>query len=94
VLYLTKSRIAEKSTEAQQAARTAELEKANTQLCAELDAARSKLAEVEHRERALTSDYEGLKKDFESLCSSHDAVVREKAEVEKTERAKVPGFST
>jgi hypothetical protein len=38
------------------------LEKANAQLCAELDATQTKLVEVEHRERALTFEYEDLKK--------------------------------
>jgi demethoxyubiquinone hydroxylase (CLK1/Coq7/Cat5 family) len=63
-LYFTKSRIAERSVEAHQAACVAELEEANAQLRMELDVVQSKLAEVEHRERALTSEYEDLKKDF------------------------------
>jgi hypothetical protein len=67
-----KSKIVERSAEAQQVAHVAELEKANAQLRAELnaawcklaeaDATQSKLAEVEHHERALTSEYEDLKK--------------------------------
>jgi hypothetical protein len=80
---LTRSRIA---GEVQQAACVEELENANAQLRAELDAAQMKLAEVERRELALTSFYEDLKKDFEDVCSFHAAVVVEKAEVEKTER--------
>jgi hypothetical protein len=71
-----KSRIAGKAIEAQQAARVAELENDNAQLHAELDAARSKLAEVEGRERALTSAYEEVKIDFNDLSSSHDAVLK------------------
>jgi hypothetical protein len=71
-----KSRIAGKAIEAQQAARVAELENDNAQLRAELDAARSKLAEVEGRERALTSAYEEVKIDFNDLSSSHDAVLK------------------
>jgi hypothetical protein len=43
---LTNSWIAEKSTVVQQNARVAELEEANAQLLAELNAARSRLAEV------------------------------------------------
>jgi hypothetical protein len=54
-----------------------------------LDSARSKLAEVEHRERALTSEYEDLKKDFETMRTVYDAVVKEKNEVEETERVKL-----
>jgi hypothetical protein len=38
----------------------AKLEEANAQLLTKLNAARSRLAEVERREQALTSDYEGL----------------------------------
>jgi predicted nuclease with TOPRIM domain len=92
VLRLTKCWIAERSTEAQHAARVAELEKANAQLHIELDYARSKLAEVEHRERALTSEYEDLEKDFESICTAYDVVVMEKAKVEETERVKLQRF--
>jgi hypothetical protein len=54
----------------------AELEEANAQLRAELNAALSRLAEVERREHALTSYYEGLKKDFGDLHSSHVVVVK------------------
>jgi hypothetical protein len=55
----------------------------------ELNIARSRLAEVEHREQALTSNYEDLRKDFDDLRTSHDAVVIEKVDLEKTEREKV-----
>jgi hypothetical protein len=61
---LTKSRIAERLTEAWQVSRIVEMEGANAQLRMELDAARSKLVVVEHHEQALTSENEGLKKDF------------------------------
>jgi hypothetical protein len=47
---LTKSRIAEKSAVVQQNAHVAELEYTNAQLLVELNAARSRLAEVEHHE--------------------------------------------
>jgi hypothetical protein len=57
-LRLMKSRITGKAIEAQQAARIVELENDKAQLRVELDAARSNLAEVEGRERALTSAYE------------------------------------
>jgi hypothetical protein len=50
----------------------------------ELNAAQSRLAEVEHHEKALTSDYEGLRRDFDVLHTSHDGVVKEKADLEKT----------
>jgi chromosome segregation ATPase len=77
---LTKSWIAGKAIEAQRAAHVAELENDNAQLRAELDVARSKLAEVEGRERALTFAYEEVKKDFNDLSSLHDAALKEKAE--------------
>jgi septal ring factor EnvC (AmiA/AmiB activator) len=73
-LHLTKSQIARKE--------------ANAQLRMELNATHSKMAEVEHREQALTSVYEDLKKDFNDVCYSHAAVVKEKNELEKTEREK------
>jgi chromosome segregation ATPase len=73
---LTKSRIAEKSAALQHNARVAELEEANAQLLVELNTARSRVAEVEHREHALTSDYEGLRRDFDDLHTSHDTVVK------------------
>jgi hypothetical protein len=86
---LTKSRIAEKSMVLQQNAHVAELEEANARLLVELNIARSRLAEVEHREQALTSNYEDLRKDFDDLRTSHDAVVIEKVDLEKTECEKV-----
>jgi cell division protein FtsB len=64
-ILLMKSQIVEQSADAQQVARIARLEESNTLLRAELDTARSKLVEVEHHERALTSENEGLKKDLE-----------------------------
>jgi hypothetical protein len=73
----------------QQNAHVAELEEANARLLVELNIARSRLAEVEHREQALTSNYEDLRKDFDDLRTSHDAVVIEKVDLEKTEREKV-----
>jgi chromosome segregation ATPase len=66
----------------------AELEEANAHLRAELNAAQSKLSEVEHREQAMTSAYENLRKDFNEMHSLHAAVVQEKADLEKTEREK------
>jgi hypothetical protein len=41
--------------------------------------------EVEHQELALTSDDEGLHRDFDNLRTSHDAIVNEKADLEKME---------
>jgi uncharacterized protein (DUF342 family) len=81
-LCLTKSRIAGKAIEEQRAVCVAKLENDKTQLRAELDIARSKLAEVEGRERALTSAYEEVKKEFNDLSSLHDAVLKEKAEMD------------
>jgi hypothetical protein len=62
------------------------LEEANAQLRAELATAHTNVAEVERRERSLTSDYDGLCRDFGDLQTSHVAVVKEKANLEKTER--------
>jgi hypothetical protein len=64
------------------------LEEANAQLRAELNAAQSRLAEVEHHEQALTSDYEGLRRDFDNLRTSNDVIVKEKSDLEKEEREK------
>jgi hypothetical protein len=86
---LTKSRIAEKSVVVQQNARVVELEEANAQLLTELIATRSRLAEVEHREQALTFDYEGLPRDFDDLRTLHDTTVKEKADLEKMDCEKV-----
>jgi chromosome segregation ATPase len=81
-LHLKISQIAGKVVEAQRAAHVAELENDNAQLRVERDAARSKLAEVEGREQALTFAYEEVKKDFNDLSSSHDAMLKEKAETD------------
>jgi hypothetical protein len=45
-----------------------------------------------HHERALSSDYDGLRKDFNDLRTSHAAVVQEKVDLEKTEREKAQRF--
>jgi DNA mismatch repair ATPase MutL len=92
VLHLTKSQIAEKSSEALEGARVAELEEANAQLRAELNVAESRLAKVVCCEQALASDYEDLKKEFDELRSSQDVVVKEKADLEKTEHEKAQWF--
>jgi chromosome segregation ATPase len=89
---LTRSQIFEKSTVVQQNARMAELMEANVQLVAEVNAARCRLVEVEHRKQALSSDYEGLCRDFDDLSTSHDAVVKEKTDLEKTECEKAQRF--
>jgi hypothetical protein len=81
-LRLMKSRIVGKPIEVQRAARIAELENDIAQLHSKLDAAHSKLAEVEGHERALTSAYEEVKKDFNDLSSSHDDVLKEKAKTD------------
>jgi chromosome segregation ATPase len=78
--------------EVQKSSRIAELEAANAQLCAELAAAKTRLAEVERREQALSSDYDGLCRDFGDLRASHAAVVKEKADLEKTEHEKAQQF--
>jgi hypothetical protein len=58
-LQVTKARIS-RSQGAQQLLRIAKLVETNAQLRAGLHAAQSRLVELERRERALTSDYEGL----------------------------------
>jgi chromosome segregation ATPase len=87
-----KAQVSAKSAEVQQSLRNAELEEANARLRAELAAAHTKVAEVEHCERALSTDYDGLCKDFNDLWTSHAAVVQEKADLEKTERENVQWF--
>jgi hypothetical protein len=84
--------MATKSVEVQQSLCIAELKEANAQLRAELAAAHTKLAKVEHCERTLSSDYDGLRKDFDDLRTSHAAVVQEKADLEKTEWEKAQRF--
>jgi hypothetical protein len=89
---LAKSQAAEWSADARQVARIVKLEEANTLLWAELDTARSKLAEVEHHERTLTSENEGLMRDLESARTTHDATVEEKALVQQAEWMKLQCF--
>jgi hypothetical protein len=75
-----------KSQSARQIARAAELDEANGSLCADLDAARSKLAKVECRERSLSSKNEGLKKDLGSARTARDAIVKDKDLVQQSEQ--------
>jgi predicted nucleic acid-binding Zn-ribbon protein len=84
--------MAVKSAEVQQSLCVAELEEANARLRVEHAAAHTKVAKVERRERTLSSDYDGLYKDFNDLRTSHAAVVQEKADLEKTEREKAQQF--
>jgi hypothetical protein len=91
-LQLTKARMAAMSVEVQQSLRMAELEEANDRLRVELAAADTKVAEVEHHERTLSSDYDGLHKDFDDLRTSHAAIVQEKADLEKMEHEKAQRF--
>jgi hypothetical protein len=69
----------------QQNAHVVELEEAKAQLRVELNVAQSRLAEVEHHEQPLTSNYEGLSGDFDDLRTLHDVVVKEKLDLEKME---------
>jgi chromosome segregation ATPase len=85
-LHLTKSQNADKSVEVQRTVQVVELEEANAQLCMELNAAQSKLSEVERHEQAMTSTYEDLKKDIVEVRSSHAAVVKEKMKCVKARR--------
>jgi hypothetical protein len=81
-----------KSHSGRQVARSMELEGANALLQAELEAARSKLVEVECREQTLTSENEGLKNDLEDARSAHEVVVRDKELVRQTEQSKLRRF--
>jgi hypothetical protein len=74
-----------KPIEVQQSLCVAELEEANVRLHAELAAACTKVAEVEHHERTLSFNYDGLCKDFDDLWTSDATVVQEKMDLEKTE---------
>jgi hypothetical protein len=76
----------------QQVMRVAEMEEANTLLRSELDTARSKLAEVEHREQTLTSKNEGLKRDLEGARTARDVAVKDKELVQHAEQAKLQRF--
>jgi hypothetical protein len=69
--------------------RVTELENANASLQAELEAARSMLAEVERCEWTLTSKNEGLKRDLEGVPSTHEAAVKDKELVRQTEQSKL-----
>jgi hypothetical protein len=81
-----------KSQSTQQVACIPELEEANALLWAELDAACSKLMEIEHRERALTSENEGLKRDLGAACTTRDAAVKGKDLVQQAEQMKLQHF--
>jgi hypothetical protein len=50
------------------------------------------VAEVECRDRSLTSYYDGLRRDFDDLQTSHALVVKDRANLENVERAKVQWF--
>jgi hypothetical protein len=50
------------------------------------------VAEVECRDRSLTSYYDGLHRDFDDLQTSHAAVVKDRANLENVERAKAQWF--
>jgi hypothetical protein len=56
----------------------AEPQETNASLRAELEVACSKLVEIEHRERALTSENEGLKIDLGAGCTARNAAVKDK----------------
>jgi hypothetical protein len=59
-----------RSQNTQQVSHVTGLEEGNTLLRVELEVARTKLAEVEHPERTLTSKNEGLKRDLEGAHSA------------------------
>jgi regulator of replication initiation timing len=62
---VTKSRIAGRLVEVRHVAHVAELEEVNAKLCTELDAARSKLMEIEHHGQILTFENKPLRKGLE-----------------------------
>jgi hypothetical protein len=57
-----------------------------------LATAHTKVAEVQHCEQTLSSDYDGLLKDFDDLQASHAAIVQEKADLKKMEHEKAQRF--
>jgi hypothetical protein len=59
---------------------------------AELDTARSKLMEVEQRERTQNSENEAVKRDLERACTAHSAAVKDKVVVQQIERTKLKQF--
>jgi regulator of replication initiation timing len=81
-----------KSRSTQQVTRVAELEETNALLRVELDAARSKLVEIEHQGRALTFENEGLKRDLGAACTAHDVAVKDKDLVQQAEQSKLQRF--
>jgi capsule polysaccharide export protein KpsE/RkpR len=81
-----------KSQNTQQVTCVAELEETNTMLQAKLEAARSRLAEVERRERTLTSENEGLKKDLGVARIARDVAVKDKDLVRQAEQGKLQRF--
>jgi regulator of replication initiation timing len=81
-----------KSHNTWQVARVTELEGANASLQTEIEAARSKLVEVEHHERTLTSENEGLKRDLEDARSAREAAVKDKELVWQIEQSKLQHF--
>jgi hypothetical protein len=81
-----------KSQSTQQVTCVAELEQTNASLRAELDVARLKLVEIEHRERALTSKNESLKRDLGPGCTTQDVAVKDKDLVQQAEQSKLQRF--
>jgi hypothetical protein len=67
-----------KSVEVQQGLHIAELEETNARLRIELVVAHTKVVEVEHLKQTLSSDYDGLHKEFDDLRTSHAVIVQEK----------------
>jgi regulator of replication initiation timing len=70
----------------------AELEETTASLRAELDAAHSKLVEIEHQERALTSVNESLKRDLGAACTTHEAAMKDTYLVWQAEQSKLQHF--
>jgi hypothetical protein len=93
-LALSKNRAAKRAMEVAQSARVTELERANTELRAELEQAWLKIAEVEERQDSLCSDYQKLENECESLHNAAETLKRQKAEAEKTGEAEVATIHT
>jgi hypothetical protein len=81
-----------RSQNTQQVARVTELEEANALLQAELEAACTKLAKVEHRECTLTSKNEGLKRDLEGALFPREAAMKKKELVQQAKQVKLQRF--
>jgi hypothetical protein len=89
VLHLTRSRVADKSVEVQQAARMEELEEANAQLRAEVDAAQLKVARLSIMKWPRPPPMGFLKRILKTYVHRMPPWWWRKLKLRKTERAKL-----